>query len=362
MTVEKERVLVAMSGGVDSSVAAGLLLESGYQVIGATLQLQDCHESTSRSCCGADEAAQARMAAGRLGIPHYVLDCRREFDEIVLRYSWAEYDRGRTPNPCVLCNKRIKFGLLAEFAARLGADRVATGHYVRTERDADGRLAMLRGKDLRKDQSYFLFSLSSKQLESALFPLGLLTKPQVREEAHRMGLQNADNQESQDACLASVGEAFSEILRQRFGQSARTGSVVDDEGNVLGAHGGVHLYTVGQRRGLGISLGEKTWVKAIDSERARVVLTNDERKLFSRQLIATGVNWLAPVEDCMPIRCRAQVRYRQASVTVQIEMLGDRTVRVLFDQPIRAVAPGQAVVFYQEDRLLGGGWIETSSG
>jgi tRNA-uridine 2-sulfurtransferase len=361
MTQHSRRVLVAMSGGVDSSVAAALLLEDGYEAIGATLQMQSCHDATLRSsCCSTAGPAQASAAAGTLGIPHYVLDCRQQFLDNVLRYGWREYSRGRTPNPCVVCNEHIKFGFLLQVAESLGALQIATGHYVRKDTDGDGRIFLRRGIDQGKDQSYFLFSLSDQQLAAALFPVGRLAKTEVREKARSLGLQNADLEESQDACFLAEGEVYAEVLRQRFQGLSQAGEVVDGEGKVLGRHIGFHRFTVGQRRGLGIALGRKAWVKGIDPENASVIVTLDESELFSEGLIATGVRWHYPVADLSPIRCSAQVRYRHDAAPAVVEPLGRESVRVTFSQPVRAVTPGQAVVFYDGDRLLGGGWIERS--
>lgn len=362
MTIKKERVLVAMSGGVDSSLAAALLLEEGYEAIGATLQLQSCEdEAFGSTCCSAAGPAQAAGVADILGIRHYVLDCRRHFHDAVLRHSWLEYARGRTPNPCVVCNQRIKFGFLLDTARSLGASRIVTGHYARVEADAAGRVVLKRGRDRGKDQSYFLFSLDDRQLEAALFPIGHFTKAEVRERARRMGLPNADREESQDACFAAEGESYAEILRERFQGEARAGEVVDGEGKVLGRHDGFHRFTIGQRKGLGIALGQRAWVKAIDPESARVILCRDKSELLSWGLIATDVRWHHARPDSNPFACSAQIRYRHAAVPAMVEHLEAERVRVIFREPVRAVTPGQAAVFYDGDTLLGGGWIERSA-
>jgi tRNA-uridine 2-sulfurtransferase len=361
MNRPEERVLVAMSGGVDSSVTAALLLEDGFQVIGATLQLHSCDETTfGRTCCSAAGPPQAGNVAGVLGIPHYLLDCRRQFHDAVLRYSWMEYARGRTPNPCVICNEQIKFGFLMETARSLGASKIATGHFARIERDGRQRPVLKRGRDQDKDQSYFLFSLDNRQLEAALFPIGQFTKAEVRERARRLGLPNADQEESQDACFLAEGETYAEVLRQRFQGEAHPGEVVDGEGRVLGRHQGFHQFTIGQRKGLGIALGQRAWVKAIDAEDARVVLCRDKSELLSQGLLATGVRWRHSIGGSRPIACSVQIRYRHRAVPAMVEQVGAERVRVVFGEPIRAVTPGQAAVFYDGDVLLGGGWIERS--
>jgi tRNA-specific 2-thiouridylase len=217
-----------------------------------------------------------------------------------------------------------------------------------------------RGLDRNKDQSYFLFSLDDRQLAAALFPVGQFTKTAVREKARHLGLQNADLEESQDACFLAEGEVYAEILRERFQGSAHSGEVVDTQGKVLGTHKGFHRFTVGQRKGLGIALGQRAWVKTIDPESARVILATDRRELLARGLIATGVKWRHPFASSQPIHCAVQIRYRHAAVPALVEHLGPKSVRVTFDQPVRAVTPGQAAVFYDDDRLIGGGWIDQS--
>jgi tRNA-specific 2-thiouridylase len=239
MIAARERVVVAMSGGVDSTVAAALLVERGCEVIGVTLRLLQGEETAG------DAVHEARAAADRLGIAHHVLDGRREFEELVLRRSWDEYARGRTPNPCVVCNARIKFGLLLDHARSLGATKIATGHYARL----DATPTIRRGVDRRKDQSYFLWALDARQLAAVLFPLGELTKQQVRDRARSLGLPNAERAESQDACFVRDDQQFAEELRRHFGEPARSGVIVDEAGKVLGAHQGIHHFTIGQRRG-----------------------------------------------------------------------------------------------------------------
>ncbi|MGA2404545.1 MAG: tRNA 2-thiouridine(34) synthase MnmA, partial [Syntrophobacteraceae bacterium] len=332
MISPKGRIVVAMSGGVDSSVAAALLLDQGFEVIGVTLQLQACHESPEgRSCCGTDAIAQARAAAGHLGIHHYVLDCRQIFEQTVLLRSWEEYSHGRTPNPCVICNERVKFGILLDYARALGAEKIATGHYARVGVRKSGEVFLMRGADIRKDQSYFLFSVHSEALSATLFPVGLHTKDEVRSMARQMGLGNADRHESQDACFAAKGTAYPEVLRQRFNEALKPGPLMDEEGRFLGMHEGIHRFTVGQRRGLGVALGSAAWVKSIDPESAAVILTTRKEGLAAQGLIASDVRWHALTPGFKRLRCSVQVRYNQAPVMATVEPGEPQTVRVVFD-------------------------------
>lgn len=352
------RVVVAMSGGVDSSVAAGLLRDAGHEVIGLTLQLYDCESGTSeRSCCGLAGVAAARAAAGRLGLLHYVIDGQASFEDEVLRPAWEDYAAGRTPNPCVRCNERLKLGLLDAQARRLGADFVATGHHARVEQGAWPVLR--RGRDPDKDQSYFLFSLAPEQLRRLLLPVGERTKAEVRALALRWGLPNATRAESQDACIAQRGE-LAEALRQRFGATAKGGVLRGPAGEVVGHHEGVHRFTVGQRKGLGLSLRQRVYVAAIDAARAEVQL-GGLQQLARGGLTAHGVRWSSPETLQGPRAVEVQIRYRQAPVPARVTPQADGTVEVRFARPQRAVAPGQAVVFYEGDCVLGGGWIASTS-
>jgi tRNA-uridine 2-sulfurtransferase len=348
-----ERIAVALSGGVDSSVAAALLREQGHTLVGLSLQLQ------ARSACGgADALARAQAVARQLDIPHHTLDRAREFEAEVLRPAWEEYARGRTPNPCLLCNERIKFGLLLAWARRLGADRLATGHYARLARDARGRPRLLRGLDPAKDQSYFLSGLDAGQLDQVRFPLGELRKPEVRRLARDLGLASAEAADSQDACLAEPGRPFAELLRQRFGAAPRPGPVLDSSGALLGQHPGLHLVTIGQRKGLALPAAGRRWVKALRGEDAAVILTADERELYSAGLTVQGLRWLDGELPDGPLACQIQVRYRTAAVPGRLEWTGADAARATFERPVRAVAPGQAAVFFDGERVLGRGWIQ----
>ena len=383
-TASPERTLVALSGGVDSSVAAALLADAGHELIGVTLRFWSCEEAPAegqRSCCGIDGTSAARAAAGALDIPHYVVDCRKVFDERVLRPAWEEYARGRTPSPCVLCNAEVKFGHLLGLARRrFGAARVATGHHARITRCGDGPLssrgpirqgpALLRGADPDKDQSYFLFALTAEQLDAACFPVGRMTKQQVRQEARRRGLPNAERVESQDACLVSAdGAGFGETLRRRFGGPLRPGAIVNTEGLRLGDHQGVHNFTIGQRKGLGVALGRPAFVRSLDAARAEIVLTDRPGDLLSEGFTATGASWLRPPErapgwDGEGFEAEVQIRYRHAAAAARITVQGADAERVVvrFATAQRAVTPGQAAVFYSKERVVGGAWIERPSG
>ncbi len=351
-----KRVLVAMSGGVDSSVVAAVLKREGWDVFGVTLQLNPCEDrGLARSCCGVDAALNARRVADQLGIEHLLLDCRREFSRLVLEPAWREYARGRTPSPCILCNERIKFGLLLDKALALGASRVATGHYARVV-DREGRLALARSHDKAKDQSYFLFALGQSQLERTLLPLGELTKPEVRELARELGLATAERRESQDACLGS-GAEFAESLRLRFDEEPRAGDLVDTSGRALGHHDGLHRFTIGQRRGLGVALGKPAFVCAIDGEGARVVVTTEPGDLWSARLVVRLLS-----DGSLPQRCAVQIRSRHAPAAASVAIGEPGLAEIRFDEPQRAVAPGQAAVFYEGDTVVGGGWIERAIG
>jgi len=359
MTANRETVLVAMSGGVDSSVAAGLLVREGHEVIGATLELRACtDEGDARWCCGARATAQARAVAGVLGIKHYSIHAAEEFAGAVLRPAWDEYARGRTPSPCVLCNRHLKFGLLLERARALGATAVATGHYARITRDADGRPELRRGLDRDKDQSYFLHALDAAQLDRARFPLGELEKGRVRELARELGFANAERPASQDACfMAPDGGGFAEGLRQLFDAPAQPGSIIDSAGKVLGVHRGIHRYTVGQRRGLGVALGQRAYVTRIDAAANQVVLSVEPGELATSTLRVSGLRWTGEPPP-LPAKLHVQIRYRHHAAKALIDEVSPGQLEARFEVPQHAVAPGQAAVLYDGDRVQGGGWID----
>jgi tRNA-uridine 2-sulfurtransferase len=352
-------IAVAMSGGVDSSVAAARLLESGCDVIGVTLSLHaraDIH--TGDACGGEDAIGRAKKVAEELGIPHHVIDGSREFEALVLAPAWEEYERGRTPSPCLLCNERVKFGLLLERARLLGADSIATGHYARIECDERGTPYLRRGVDTAKDQSYFLAGLSAEQLAATRFPLGKMRKSEVREKARALGLASRETKDSQDACLVGPGDNFAEALKSLFLASARQGEIVDEQGRVLGRHDGVHLYTIGQRKGLRVPSKERLWVRAIRAEDAAVVVTAEESRLCSTEFLARDFRWRGGLAPASPFRCEVQVRYRSAPAKATVELLEANAISVALDAPVRAITPGQAAVFYIGDKVIGRGWID----
>jgi len=350
-----------MSGGVDSSVAAALLRDAGHEITGITLRLQACDaDSRDTSCCAGEGLARARETCRFLGIPHYELPCAAAFEREVLRPAWDEYARGRTPSPCLLCNERVKLGLLAARAREIGATRIATGHYARIEHDARGDPILARGADRAKDQSYFLAGLDRAQLREIVFPLGSLTKEQVRARAAAMGLSCARARESQDACFREDARPFAEVLRARFGAAARPGAIVDDDGTVLGRHEGIHRFTIGQRRALGVAAGDRRWVRAIDADTGTVFVTADERRLLSRALLVEGLHWREGTPPAGARRCEVQVRSRHAAAACRVRSAGAAGARVDLDQPVRAATPGQAAVFYDGDAVLGQGWVETA--
>ncbi len=347
-----------MSGGVDSSVAAALLLEQGWEVLGVTLRLFPCEDAEPDSfCCGIEAEAASRAVAERLGFEHRVVSAGVPFEDMVLRPAWEAYARGETPSPCPTCNRELKLGLLLAVAKGLGASHVATGHYARVVRGLEGP-ELRRGADPNKDQSYFLFELEREQLARALFPLGSLTKPEVRAKAAALGLVNAQRKGSQDACLQIPEGSFAEALRARFGAEARGGEIRDEGGAVVGIHDGLHRFTLGQRRGLGVALGRPAFVQRIDPASATVHLTTRPEDLLATGLEARDVNWLAdpPPED-RPFDCEAQVRYRSRPVRCVARATPGGGLALRLEAPKRAVTPGQAVVLYQGDRVLGGAWI-----
>jgi len=354
MTGAGRRIAVGLSGGVDSSVAAARLREAGAEVVGITLRLRP--DGPFLPGRGATDVEAARAAAERLGIPHHVVDARDEFDRCVLRPAWEEYERGRTPNPCLHCNRRLKFDVLWRAAAAHGAEALATGHYARLERSAGGRIALRRGRDRRKDQSYFLAGLSDEQLARAVLPLGELTKDEVRARARELGLPNAERPGSRDACFGTLGGSFAEALRVRFGGVARPGRLLDAAGNELGRHAGLHRLTVGQRQGLGLARGARAYVLALDAATGDVTV-GTWNELLCDGVDATLVRWHER-PTTWPARFEAQTRYRQPVVAAEATEADGGRLAVRFAERVAGVAPGQAIVFYEGDRVAGCAWID----
>ncbi len=347
-----------MSGGVDSSAAAALLLEQGYDVVGVTLKLwpQDCVARAEDKCCGPQAVSDARAVCHKLGIPYYLIDESGTFQERVIRYFANEYKAGRTPNPCVMCNEHLKFGSLLERADRLGAAFIATGHFARLERDpATGRTLLRRGKDARKDQSYFLFSLRQEQLARALFPLGELTKTGTRDTARQCGLKTADKEESMEICFVPDND-YGGFLEKAGLLRKHRGEIVDTAGRVLGHHDGIEFYTIGQRKGLGVSAPNPLYVLDLDAQTNRVIV-GDGSALDRDEFGVHQCNWIPFEDPPESIEVTVKIRYNHVGTPATVAASPDGSARVKLHQAQRAVTPGQAAVFYQDDRVVGGGWI-----
>ncbi len=353
--MSKGQVVVAMSGGVDSSVAAALLTEAGYEVIGVTMRLwpenQPDLPPLHRSCCSIEAIDDARRVCQILDIPYYVLNFEREFRTHVVNYFWQDYQRGRTPNPCLACNQWIKFRYLLQKVLALGANYLATGHYARIER-RNGKYNLLKGLDRKKDQSYMLYVLRQKELVHLLLPLGQYEKAEVRRLAAHFRLPVADKPDSQEICFVPDND-YRNFLRGHLNLSP--GDVVDGDGRVLGKHGGIALYTVGQRHGLGLSTGKRLYVIAIDAERNRLIV-GPEAQLFGKALLAEEVNFLSGEGPREPIGITAKIRYKSPDAPAKL-FPRETGVEISFENPQRAITSGQAVVFYQSDLVVGGGII-----
>ncbi|MBI1850807.1 MAG: tRNA 2-thiouridine(34) synthase MnmA [Planctomycetes bacterium] len=356
------RIVAAMSGGVDSSVAAGLLCEAGYEVIGLFLRngaVKEDAAARTRSCCSVSDARDAERVAARLGIPFYVLDYQREFGRLVDHFV-SEYLGGRTPNPCVRCNQWIKFGALLEFARGLGAEALATGHYARIG-EVNGTPRLLRAVDAAKDQSYFLFAIGADALPLVRFPIGHLRKPDVRAEAARMGLPVAEKPESQEICFVPDGDA-GQFVADHGGTARGEGVAIDEEGRPLGRHAGFFRYTIGQRKGVRIAAGKPLYVLETRPDSNTVVLGPDDALRCDRftvtELQALGPDLLSESESSDGVACEVQIRHRHTAIPARVKRLDGRRAEVVLERPERAVTPGQAAVFYCGDEVLGGAFID----
>lgn len=352
--MRQKRVAVAMSGGVDSSLAAALLKEAGYEVIGITMQIWPSEKQAFGGCCGLEAIEDAKKVSYKLGIPHYVMNLRDIFAQRVITDFCQEYSLGRTPNPCIRCNQYIKFDVLLQRIKELEADFLATGHYARIDHSSDG-YRLLKAIDLSKDQSYFLYTLGQDELKHLLFPLGNLYKVEVRKQAAKLGLPTANRRDSQDVCFITDKD-YRSFVAQHI--PPQPGDIIDTGGKVIGKHNGLARYTVGQKQGLGLTSNKRLYVLKLDTTGNRLVV-GTEGQLLSNTLSAGKLSWVSGKAPREPIRVTAKIRYKSPEAAAELNLNGE-TAEVKFHQPQRAIAPGQAVVFYQGEEVLGGGIIEDS--
>lgn len=352
-----KKVLVAMSGGVDSSVAALLVIDAGHEATGVTMRLYDNKTigNDDKTCCSLDNVNDAKSVADNLGIPFEVCDFRPEFEDKIINKFISSYEHGITPNPCVDCNRTLKFEELFRAGQELGQDYIATGHYAIIEHGEDGRYKLKKAADLSKDQSYVLYSLSQEQLSHTMFPLGGLHKSETRKIAEEHSFINANRKESQDICFIPDGD-YAAFIERYTGKKIESGNFVDMDGNVLGIHKGIIHYTIGQRKGLGLALEQPMYVQYIDVENNEVVLGSNE-DLFTNELTAHNFNWVSIAYPNEPFRAKARIRYKHKESPATIIPISEREVKIIFDEPQRAITKGQSVVVYDGDYVIGGGII-----
>lgn len=350
----KKRVLVAMSGGVDSATTAVLLKKWGFDVIGVTMQLWDYGDAEG-GCCSADDVRDARRVAEQIGIKHYIVNYMDKFREFVVKDFINKYMDGKTPSPCVLCNEHMKFDFLMRRALELGADYMATGHYARIGYDdASNNYYLYKAVDINKDQSYFLFTLKQNELSKILFPLGTMTKEKVRELADKHNLKVARKPDSQGVCFIT-GNTYKDFLKPQTDSAYANGEIVDTDGNIIGYHEGIFSYTVGQRRGLGVAKGKPLYVVELDTRNNRVIVGSED-EIYSHSLSVNNISWVNNVEAGeLNVNAKIRYRHRENEAVVQIKEFDEAIVK--FNEPQRAITPGQAIVFYDKDRVIGGGWI-----
>ena len=346
-----QKIVVAMSGGIDSSVAACLLKEEGRDVIGVTIRFWE----NGPQCCPFDNVYRAKKVAEKLNIPHYAVDFREEFKREVIEYFLNEYTKGRTPNPCCVCNKTIKFGLLLNKAKKLGADYIATGHYAKVEYNQNKKRWLLKeGEDKNKDQSYFLALLSQEQLSKAIFPLGKYRKEKVREIAKDIGLKLVER-ESEEVCFIPGGDILNFVKKGKL--DVKEGFIVDKEGNILGKHNGIAGYTIGQRRKVGIAIGKPVYIIGLDAESNTITVGKDE-DLYKKRFIVDDLNWVSIPGIDSGLKCLVKIRYKHKKAAANVKPIDKDSVLVEFEKPQRAITPGQLAVFYEEDKVLGAAWIK----